>query len=385
MKYWHLVWAALRRKPTRTVLTLLSIVTAFFLFGVLQGVNVGISNGIDSIKGTHLRISSRNGLASALPVSHVARIAQVPGVRDVTGIAMLIGRIAPRDTIALVSACDLESMFRIYTEMSIPKEQIANALRSRTGAIVGRALATREGWKIGDRLPLRSINIKKTDGSSDWVFDIAGIYDQDNPDQAMFILAQYDYVNEARSTGKNTVFQVIAGIDAAARSAEVSQAIDDAFANSPNQTLTQTEKEFIESTMRQVGDIDFLINAIVGAVLFTLLFLTANTMSQSVRERIPELAVLKSVGWTDGAVEWLVLAEALVLCLIGALAGLWLSVVVLPAVTYQPALSLNAMHVPNTVFISGALLALIMAFVSGLPLARSARRLDIAAALSGRR
>ncbi len=122
--------------------------------------------------------------------------------------------------------------------------------------------------------------MKKTDGSSGWVFDIAGIYDQDNPDQAMLILAQYDYVNEARFTGKNTVFQVIAGIDAAARSAEVSQAIDDAFASSPNQTPTQTEKEFIESTMRQVGDIGFLINAIVGAVLFTLLFLTANTMAQ---------------------------------------------------------------------------------------------------------
>jgi len=384
LKYWHLVWAALRRKPTRTVLTLLSIVTAFFLFGVLQGVNVGISNGIDSIKGTHLRISSRNGLASTLPVSHVARIAQVPGVRAVTGVAMLIGRIAPRNTIVLVTACDLEAMFRIYTEMSVPREQIANALRSRTGVIVGKALAARQGWKIGDRIPLRSLNMKKPDGSSDWAFDIAGVYDQDNPDQAMFILAQYDYVNEARSTGKNTVFQVLAGIDAAARSAEVSQAIDDSFANSPNQTLTQTEKEFIESTLRQVGDIDFLIDAIVGAVLFTLLFLTANTMAQSVRERIPELAVLKSMGWTDGAVQWLVLAEALALCLIGALAGLWLSVVVLPAVTYQPAMSLNAMHVPNTVFLTGASLALIMAVASGLPLARKAKRLDIAAALSRR-
>jgi putative ABC transport system permease protein len=385
LKYWHLVWAALRRKPTRTVLTLLSIVTAFFLFGVLQGVNVGISNGIDSIKGTHLRISSRNGLASTLPVSHVARIAQVPGVRAVTGAAILIGRIAPRNTVVLVSACDLEAMFRIYTEMSVPKEQVANALRSRTGVIVGKALAAREGWKIGDRIPVRSLNVKKTDGSSDWMFDIAGLYDQDNPDQAMVILAQYDYVNEGRSTGKDTVFQIIAGIDAAARSAQVSQAIDDTFANSPNQTLTQTEREFIESTLRQVGDINFLIDAIVGAVLFTLLFLTANTMAQSVRERIPELAVLKSMGWTDGAVQWLVLAEALALCLIGALVGLWLSVVVLPAVTYQPAMSLNAMHVPSTVFLSGALLALIMAVASGLPLARKAKRLDIAAALSGRR
>jgi hypothetical protein len=129
LKCWHLVWAALRRKPTRTILTVLSVVTAFFLFGALQGVNVGLANSIDSIKGTHLRISSRNGVASTLPVSHVARIARVPGVREVTGVAMLFGRIAPRNTIVLVSACDLEAMFRIYTEMSVPKEQVANALR----------------------------------------------------------------------------------------------------------------------------------------------------------------------------------------------------------------------------------------------------------------
>jgi putative ABC transport system permease protein len=385
LKYWHLVWAALRRKPTRTILTVLSVVTAFFLFGVLQGINVGLANSIDSIKGTHLRISSRNGTASTLPVSHVARIARVPGVRDVTGVAMLFGRIAPRNTIVLVSACDLEATFRIYTEMSVPKEQVANALRSRTGVIVGKALAAREGWKIGDRIPIRSLNMKKADGSSDWVFDIAGIYDQDNPDQAMFILAQYDYVNEARTNAKDTVMQVIAGIDAASRAAEVSQAIDDTFANSPNQTLTQTEKEFIESTLRRVGDINLFIDAVVGAVFFTLLFLTANTMAQSVRERVPELAVLKSMGWTDTAVQWLVMAEALVLCLIGALAGLWLSVIVLPAITYQPALSLNAMRVPGTVFFSGALLALVMASASGWPLARKSRRLDIAAALSGRR
>jgi putative ABC transport system permease protein len=385
MKYWHLVWAALRRKPTRTILTTLSIVTAFFLFGALQGINVGLGNSIDAVKGTHLRVSSRNGLASMMPMTHVARVAQVPGVRDVTGSALLFGRIAPRNTIVLVSACDLEATFRIYTEMSVPKEQVANALRTRTGVIVGKALATREGWKIGDRIPIRSLNMKKADGSYDWVFDIAGLYDQDNPDQAMFILAQYDYVNEARVTGKDKVVQIIVGIDAASRAAEVSQAIDDLFANSPNQTLTQTEKEFVESTLRQVGDINFLIDAIVGAVLFTLLFLTANTMAQSVRERIPELAVLKSMGWTDGAVQWLVMTESLALCLIGALGGLWLSAVVLPAVTYQPALSLNAMRVPNTVFFWGALLALVMAIASGLPLARKARRLDIAAALSGRR
>jgi putative ABC transport system permease protein len=156
------------------------------------------------------------------------------------------------------------------------------------------------------------------------------------------------------------------------------------FANSPDQTITQNEKDFIQGLLRQVGDISFLVNSIVGAVLFTLLFLTANTMAQSVRERVPELAVLKTVGFTDAGVQWLVLIEALILSLIAAALGLGLASLVLPAVSSMPQLGVGAMHVPRNVVGYGLAAAAVLALASGLPPAQRARRLQVATALSGR-
>jgi putative ABC transport system permease protein len=180
------------------------------------------------------------------------------------------------------------------------------------------------------------------------------------------------------------VFEIVVSLTDPARTAQVAQAIDDLFANSPNQTVTQTERDYIESLLSQVGDINFLVNGIVGAVLFALLFLTANTMAQSVRERIPELAVLKTLGFTDNAVQWLVLTEALLLCVGAAVAGLVAAIAVLPLISNRPGLGIAAMHVPHSVFGAGAVFALWVALISGVPLARKARRLDIAAALAGR-
>jgi putative ABC transport system permease protein len=381
MKYAHLVWAAFRRKPTRTILTSLSIVTAFFLFGTLKGMNAGLDSLVDNLKGTHLRVSSRFNLTQPLPVAHVARIAAVPGVTSVAPLTMLIGSYQRPGNMVPIIGVDIEALDRIYEEITVPTEQLATAVRTRTGVLVGRQLATNLGLKVGDRMPVRTAVPQP---ARDWVFDIVGIYDQDPAEMSTWILANYEYINEGRTTNRNTVNQILVGIDDGARAAEVSQTIDDLFANSPNQTLTQTEKAFVESSLRRIGDIGFLVNAIVGAVLFTLLFLTANTMAQSVRERIPEIAVLKTIGFTDGAVQGLVLAEALTLCLIAAMAGLWLSALALPGITNRPALAMGPMQVPGSVYAAGAIFALLLALVSGVPLARRAGRVDIAAALAKR-
>jgi putative ABC transport system permease protein len=381
VKYAHLIWAAFRRKPTRTVLTSLSIITAFFLFGTLKGMNAGIDSLVDNLKGTHLRVSSRFNLAEPLPVAHVARIAAVPGVASVAPLAMLIGNYQRPGNVVPIIAVDIAALDRIYEEITVPPEQLATVLRTRTGILVGRQLATNLGLKIGDRMPVRT---PMPPPGKDWVFDIVGIYEQDPPEMSTWVLANYEYVNEGRANNRNTVNQILVGIDDAARAAEVSQRIDDLFVNSPNQTLTQTEKDFIQSTLRRIGDINFLVNAIIGAVLFTLLFLTANTMAQSVRERIPEIAVMKTLGFTDGAVQALVLAEALMLCFIAAMLGLWLSSAALPAITNRPALGMGPMEVPGSVYAMGAAIALVIALLSGFPLARRAGRVDIASALSKR-
>jgi putative ABC transport system permease protein len=380
LKYVPLIWAALRRRKARTVLTFLSIVTAFLLFGVLQGVNVAIKQAVSRMSTARLVVFSRVSLGEPLPIADAARIAAVPGVTAVAGMAVLAGTYQRPSNVQIVMGTDLAAYFKVEPETKVPPGELAAALRTRTGVIVGRTLAKKEGWKIGDRIPLHALGPVKRDGSSDWVFDIAGLYDMDDPELATQILANYDYINEARATDKNTSVQFTVGVKDPRQSARVAQRIDDLFANSPNQTRTQSERDFLESILRQVGDINYLVNAIVGAVLFTLLFLVANTMAQSVRERMPELAVLKTVGFSDAAVQWLVLAEALLLSLMAAMIGVGLANL---AIHFAPLMiGGTRTHVPHAVFAAAAGVATLLALASGIPPALRARRLNVAAALA---
>jgi putative ABC transport system permease protein len=383
VKYLPLIWGALRRRPARTLLTALSVITAFFLFGTLQGVNIGIDNVMKVVNVAHLRVMSRISMADVMPVSHVARIAALPEVNGVSGLTFMVGSYQRPSNMQSVIGVDIEQMLRIYPEIKVPPDQLAAVLRTRSGVIVGKALAEKQGWKIGDRLPINGLNVQRKDGTP-WVFDIVALYDLDQHDWATQIIGHYEYFNQARSTGKDTAMQILVGIKDPSHSAKVAQQIDDLFANSPDQTVTQNEKDFIQGLLRQIGDISFLVNSIVGAVLFTLLFLTANTMAQSVRERVPELAVLKTVGFTDAGVQWLVLSEAMILSLIAAAIGLGLASVALPAVSSMPQLGVGAMHVPHNVLGLGLAVAALLALASGLPPAQRARRLQVATALSGR-
>jgi putative ABC transport system permease protein len=385
VKYLPLIWGALRRRTARTLLTFLSIATAFFLFGTLQGVNVGFASVMRLLNVQHLIVMSRVSLTNMLPLAHVARIAAVPGVTGVSPMNFVFGSWQRPTNIEVIIGADVPTLMQISGEMTVPPAELATMQRTRNGIIVGQALAQKLGWKIGDQIPIKSLSVKQKDGSATWIFQVVGLYDiPRNPDWAVRIWGNYDFINEARATDKNTAIQIYVGIKDSSKSAQIAQAIDDTFADSSDQTLTQNEKDFISSIMSQIGDISFLVNAIVGAVLFTLLFLTANTMAQSVRERVPELAVLKTIGFTDSGVQWLVLTEALILSVAAALVGLALAALVLPRVISLPAQGIGPMHVPGFVFGAGLGVAVLLALVSGVPPAARARRLHIAAALAGR-
>jgi len=386
VKYLPLVWAALRRKPARTLLTCFSIATAFFLFGTLQGINVGINQAMKLTSVTHLVVMSRVNLGSPMPLAHAAQIRAVPGVTAVSPFNVVAGTYqSPKNPIIIIGA-DFDAMVKISADLIVPADQVAAMHRTRDGIIVGVTTAKQFGWKIGDRVPVHSTTTR-SDGTSDWVFDIVGLYTLTQPDWATRIFANYDFINEAITTGKNQSIQFYVGISDPAKSAAISQAIDDRFANSPDQTATANEKDYVESTLRQIGDINFLVNGVVGAVMFTLLFLTSNTIAQSVRERTSELAVLKTLGFTDAGVQWLVLAEALLLALVSAALGLALAARILPWVTSGPALAsqgIGALHVPDLVYGAAVGIAVLLALVSGVPPALRARRLNIVTALSGR-
>ena len=386
MKYLPLVWAALRRKPARTLLTCFSIMTAFFLFGTLEGINVGIANVVKLTSVSHLIVQSRMNQGAAMPLAHAVQIRSVPGVTAVAPFTIVVGTYQQPNNPMIVIGSDFDAMLKISSDIIVAPEQAAALRRTRNGVIVGVTTMKQYGWKVGDRVPVRGI-APKADGTNDWQFDIVGTYTLQQPDWATRIWANYDFVNEALGTGKNQSVLFYVGISDPTKSAAISQAIDDRFANSPDQTNTANEKDSIETTLGQIGNINFLVNGVCGAVLFTLLFLTSNTIGQSVRERTGELAVLKTLGFTDAGVQWLVLAEALTLAMVAAALGVALSSRVLPWITSGPTLSsqgIGAMHVPNMVYAAATLIALLLALISGVPPAARARRLNIVTALSGR-
>src|ERR1700728_2840051 len=324
MKYFMLIWAGLWRKKTRTILTMLSIVVAFLLFGLLQGINQGIKQG-STDTGNHR-------LWTAARMSSVSSMAAI-----------------------------------LYPELNITPAQVAAMQSTRPGALIGRPLAKKYGWKIGDKIPLGTTIWTNNDGSNNWAFDIVGIFDpspqfEKSPLGAAFWI-NYDYWDEARKFDKHRVHEFFVQIDDPRRAAEISAQIDRLTENSPEETRTQTENAALQSQLKQLADINFIANAIVGAVMFTLLFLTANTMMQSVRERIPELAVLKTLGFTGGKVSVLVLIESLMLCLFAAIVGLILSAGAMKLVgsVLGPATLLPV------VVIIGLVMAVALAFISGLP------------------
>jgi putative ABC transport system permease protein len=382
MKYLILIWAGLGRKKTRTVLTMLSIVVAFLLFGLLQGINQGMNNVYQSLNVDRLYIQSRLSMSDGLPISYLERIKSVPGVRAVTHWSYFGGFYQNAQNTLPVFAIDPATQFAVYPKIKISHDQIQAMQSTRTGAIIGNEIAARYGWKIGDKIPLRTSIWTRKDGSDTYPVDVVGIMDVSAYNAGSFpaFYINYDYLDQARAFGSGSVLYFIASINDPRRGAGIAAAIDALFANSGNETTTQTEQVFAQSQMKQVGDINLIANSIVGAAMFTLLFLTGSTMMQSVRERIPELAVLKTLGFSDMKVLTLILLEAVALCIVAALIGLGLARM---AFGFMGDL-LGALSPPMLVIEAGVGIALLLALVSGLPPAWRSMRINIVDALAGR-
>jgi len=384
MKYVPLVFAGLWRKPLRTVLTVLAILVAFVLFGVMHGVIAAFDSALESMSDMRLRTMSRANILEALPLAHAARIARVPGVREVSHVSIMIGYYQDPKNNVVAAATDLEGFLSVFPEISIPEDQRDALLRSRTGAVVGAALARKFGWNIGDRVTLHSLMWPRDDGSVTWTFDIVAIANAGEQDDAPFgneLYFHYAYFDESRGTGRGTVHQYALTIDDAGAADAIAQAIDGQFANSSDETLTLNDRDYVTAQMRQVGNVRLFVNAILGAVLFTLLFLTGNTMMQSVRDRSAELGVLKSVGFTNTGVLALLWIEALVLCLAGAAMGLAIAALVFPPMFES--FNLGPVPLLPSVWIAGIGVAALLATMVTLVPGWRAQRLTVAEALAG--
>jgi putative ABC transport system permease protein len=382
MKYLVLVWAGLWRKKARTILTMLSVVVAFLLFGLLQGINQGMNHVFQSLNVDRLYVQSRISMSDGLPLSYLKQIQSVPGVRAVTHWSYFGGFYQNAQNSLPVFTIDASTQFAVYPKIKIPNDQIAAMQRTRTGAIVSTEIAAKYGWKIGDKIPLQTSIWTKKDGSDAYPVDVVGIMDISAYNAGSFpaFYINYDYLDEARAFGNGSVLYYIASIDDPHRGSAIAAAIDALFANSSNETTTQTEQVFAQSQIKQVGDINLIANSIVGAALFTLLILTANTMMQSVRERIPELAVLKTLGFSNRKVLILILLEAVILCVVAALIGLGLA----RAAFLMMGSIFGALSPTALVLETGLGIAFLLAVVSGLPPAWRSTRINIVDALAGR-
>jgi putative ABC transport system permease protein len=388
MKYFPLIWATLWRKKTRTIFTLLSIVIAFLLFGLLETVDNAFSHPSTGVTGADKLITTNKySLTLPLPLADLQQIRSVPGVAEVTWISWFGGYYQESKNFVFALPVDTDSYFNLHKgEFVVSDRQMQAYRNTRTGALVNSALMKKFGWKIGDKIPLHStIWTRKDNGSLDWTFDIVGTIDVKDPTQASAqaytFVFHYELFDEGRSFGKGQVAWFEERVGDPSQSGAISGRIDALFANSPNETKTQPANDFTLAFIKQYGDIGFVLRAILGAVFFALLFLTGNTMMQSVRERIPELAVLKTLGFGDGKVLVLVLAESLLLCMIAAVIGLALSYAALPVIK----MGLQGVELSPAALIPGVGVAVLLALIVGAAPAMRAMRLNIVDALADKR
>jgi putative ABC transport system permease protein len=385
MKYLHLIFASLFRKKTRTILTLVSIVVAFVLFGLLQALIIAFNRGVELAGADRLVTQGKYSLTEVLPISYYAQIRDTPGVTLVTHAQWFGGVYQEPRNFFPQFAVDPATYLDMYPEFLIAPAQREAFLRSRTGAIAGKSLADRFGWKVGDKIPIQGTLWPKADDTT-WDLDLVGIFvgkDETAKSQEGSLLFQWDYFDEARKFGRGTTGIYITRVADPAQTAAIAADIDRRFANSQNETKTGSEKAFNQNFIKQIGDIGFIVQAILGAVFFTILLVTGNTMAQSVRERIPEIGLLKTLGFSDGKALGLVFAEAMLLCLLGGLLGLALVSAIVPGMAKALSQFLPGMAVDGKTWGIGAAIAMALGVVTGVMPAWKARRLRIVDALSG--
>jgi putative ABC transport system permease protein len=386
MRYLPLLWAGLFRKKTRTILTLLSVCIAFLLFGLLHAVTVAFESGADSADAKRLLTTARYSIIEPLPISYLRRLEQVPGVVGVAYADWFGAKYQNESNAFPVFAVDPRRYLDMYPEFTIASDQREAFRKTRTGAVAGKRLVERFGWRLGQKLPISSEIYPQADGSMNWEFDLVGILDADDPvvrGNTDVVLINVEYFDEARRSNKGRTGWYIERIADPTRAKPISAAIDALFMNSPDETKTQPEKEFAIGFAKQIGDIGALVTRILAAVFFTILILTGNTMAQSIRERIPELAILKTIGFSDGKVTALVLTEAIVMLLLGSTLGMLATTSMLPALNGSTGGRFPPLFVHGNTWLVALGLAVALALAIGLPPALRARRLKIVDALSG--
>jgi putative ABC transport system permease protein len=385
MSYVSLIWAGLFRRRTRTLLTLFSIVVAFLLFGLLRSIADAFSVGVDVAGVDRLIVQPKYSIIDPLPISHMNQIAHVAGVAMVTHADWFGGFYQERKNFFPKYPVNPKEWFTAYPELQIDPAQLQAFENTRTAAVVPAEMAAKYGWKVGDKIPIEADIYPKKDNSRMWEFDLVGTYQPAANSQSQNVfLFNYDYFDEARQFGQGQVGWFVVRVADPSKAAEVARSIDKLFENSPNETRTATEAEFARQFANQIGNIGLMMGGILAAVFFTIILLTGNTMAQAFRERVPELAVLKTLGFSDAVVSLIVLGEAVLLCAVGGGVGLGIAALLAPGVARGIKDILPGFELVWQTIAAGLAIAVLLGLVVGAVPALTARRLRIVDALRER-
>jgi putative ABC transport system permease protein len=383
MKYLHLIWSNLKRRKLRTMLTVLSILVAFVLFAFLSAIKHALLGQVEVAGADRLIVRHKVSLIQLLPVSYKERMERIPGVALVTHQTWFGGYYKEPKNFFMQCPVLPEEFLDMHPEFILSADQKKAWLATRTGAIIGRAAADKYHWKIGDRIPIWSTLWRKKDGQSTWDFDIVGIYDgKEKGTDTTSLFFRYDYFDEARSTeyGSGQVGWYTIRVKDPAQAGDVAKRVDAEFQNSPAETKTEPEGAFFQGFAKQIGNIALIVAYILGAVFFTILLVTGNTMAQAVRERTGELGVLKAIGFTNGQVLSFVLAESCCLSLLGGVLGLGLAWVFIAQGDPTHG-TLPLFYLPKIDLLIGLGISIALGLVTGLFPALQAMRLRVAEAL----
>lgn len=379
-KHLPLLWANLGRKKLRTGLTLASIVVAFLLFGLMQTLRIALTGNPEMAGADRLITIHKVAIINPIPQAYLTRVRSLPGVKFATSQAWF-GGIYQEDRNQLAAlAVDVPSFFEVYNDYSLPPAQKSAWENDRTAAIVGSAVAERFGWKIGDTVPIRSNIWTKQDGGNVWPMKIAGIYTAKTGDNQS-IYFHHEYLDESRTIGKGTFHMIVERLDDRNQAPQIARAIDGLFANSSTETKTATESAFIQGFANQMGNIGALITGVAAAVFFTMLLVTANTMGQSIRERLNEIGVMKTLGYSNFTVTGLVVGEAMLVTALGAAIGLGLAGLMSLGLAKALAQFFPVLGMPPTTYAVGAVLVVVLGGLAATQPSLQAGRLKIVDAL----
>ena len=382
MTLYSLLWSNLLRKPARTSLTIASLAIAFLLFMLLQAISDAFSGGVSLEGMDRIVIDSKYSMTDNLPLAYVQRIRSLDDVDQVTNMSWFGGYYKePRNSFATYPV-DPESYFDIFKEQTISGDALGRFRSNRVSAVASEALAAHYGWSPGDAIPIMQDIFPQQDGSWTWHFELAGTFEYSGGE---LLLINYDYFNEAVvGWGKDQVGWLVARVADPAKVDATIRMVDGLFENSSDPARSTTEDEYRRQFASQIGDIGAISSMILVAVFFTIILLTGNTAAQAFTERIPELAAMKTLGFSDRCVAMLVLGEATALCVCGAAAGVGIALLLEPGLTASLGGMVGSFELSGQSVLHAFGLAALLGLIVGAYPAVSAKRLTIVDALRER-